>query len=311
MKKKILGTVLLSTVVLSNLGVAAIATETTVAPTNGTVTVEQGEIEEPTPPEKPTEEPGDPGDSKNPEKPTEPVIPDIPGTHNPDGDPDNPGFTPGEPLDPTNPGTGAIKLLGASNLRFGVIKSGASKIVKNAAAAKVFTGTVDPVTEELTGPYTEKAVGNYVQFGDVRTNKNGFTLSAELTNQFATSDGTEIKNASIVYTNAVLTHADGAAPVNSDIALNPNKLELTEDGGSVNFVTLAAEDSTTAKGKGIFSLEFGQTSEYGDEYTVQGVAAKGTEANSVFLNIPAASAANLKVADYTADITWTLTEGQP
>lgn len=299
MKNKVLGTILLSTLLLSSAVSVSAATADTVK-SSGSVNVDEGSIK-PTDPDKP----GDGGNDKDPEKPTDPVIPDV--------DPKDPGtggFTPG------NPDGGALTLLGASNLKFGTINISSNNIQKYAAPAKVLGATQDPTTGALTPTGTNKTVGNYVQFGDIRSEQTGYTLTAQLTKQFTLYDkdgktplGT-LDNASINYTNGILTHEDGANITGGVDGLDlTSTMELVQDSGTAQQVVNLP--SGKAPAKGILSVEYGQTKDYDDKYTVKGTAQKETEDKSIALKVPSRTATNMKKGNYLAEITWTLTDGQP
>lgn len=298
MKKKILGMVLLSAVVLGNLGVAPVVFADVVN-SKGTVEIEEGTVNPPTPDPDPTK-PSNPGDSKDPENPGgNPVIPDIPGGHNPDPtDPGN-GFTPGE-------NAGPLALIGTSNLRFGTIQTSGSNIRKAASAARVWLAEDMEADGTLVGPFESKSVGNYVQFGDVRTEENGYQLTAKFTKQFTKTDDadTTLDNSTIEYTNGILTHQDAQTP-NIHPTLNTATMTLGL-GQSEKVVTLSTTDSE-GKGKGIYSVEYGQSDKVVDNSIVAGTPAKGTEGNSIFLNVPSTTAKNMKIGNYEAIVEWTLT----
>lgn len=299
MKKKILGTVLLSAVVLSNLGVAPTVLADKVD-SKGTVEVTEGNINPPTPPTNPGD-PNNPGDGKDPENPGGgPVIPDVPGTHNPDPTDPGDGFTPNP-----NPTPGPLALIGTSNLRFGKIETSGSNIRKAAAAARVWIPSKfnDDLTIASDATFTPKSVGNYVQFGDVRTTANGYELTAKFTQQFTGSAGT-LDNATIEYTNGVLTHEDAIkTDIHPSLVKSAMTLGLDQSDKIVSLSTTGSE----GKGKGIYSVEYGQSDDITEASVVSGTVAKGTQGNSIFLNVPSSTAKNMKVGNYEAIVEWTLT----
>lgn len=297
MKKKVLGTVLLSTLVLSNLGVAPVVLADVVN-SKGTVEVTEGNINPPTPDPDPTN-PSNPGDSKDPENPGGgPIIPDIPGGHNPDPTDPGDGFTPGE-------NAGPLAIIGTSNLRFGTIQTSGSSIRKAATSARIWIPSKfnDDLTIADDATFNAKSVGNYVQFGDVRTEANGYQLTAKFTQQF-TGDAGTLNNSTIEYTNGVLTHEDAQTP---DIHPTLNTTTMTLGLGQSEKVVTLATNNSEGKGKGIYSVEYGQSESIVEDSIVSGTPAKGTEGNSIFLNVPSSTAKNMKVGNYEAIVEWTLT----
>lgn len=219
-------------------------------------------------------------DDKDPEKPTDPV----------------------DTEDVTDGGTGSLTILGVSNLRFGKVESAAKKI-DQPAEAKI-------VKAKDTG--VAKTVGNYVQFGDIRTEEHGYVLTAQMTKQFTSPAGKTLTNATIKYTNSILTHEDAktAGVIHPELeSLVVAEMELTDTVGDLKKVI---DYKGTEGGKGIYSVEYGQSPSYSDQFTVGNTSsAPGTEANSVFLNIPKATATNMTKGDYTAEVTWTLSKQTP
>lgn len=275
---KIITTALLSSLALGVVAsTPALAADPDPVKSGSSVEIGDGELD----PEK---------DPKDPEIPTDPVIPDD--------------VTPGK--------SGPLTILGVSNLRFGNVKSAAKDITKAANATTITEVTGFDSDDKPIAGTTKKNVGNYVQFGDIRTGKYGYTLKAELTGQFESSTGKELTNAKIVYTNPILTHEDAKTSGVVHPALEAGilgEMELTND--PLGLVSDEKEvikfDGAAEGGKGIYSVEYGQSSNYDNKFTVGNTtSAPGTEGNSVFLKIPKATAINMAATTYTAEVTWTL-----
>lgn len=269
--KKIIAMALLSTTILG--AVASTVNADSTVPGKGKVTVTDGEL--------------DPSvDPKDPEKPVDPVKPDPEVV------------TPGD--------KGSLTILGVSVLDFGTIETSNNLIVQPAASVPLEGATIAE-DGTLQGTGVVKNVGNYVQFGDIRGTQNGYTLKAAFTKEFTDATGNEkLTGAYINYTNGVLTHAD-AKDTNAGHPELKNTMVLNFDATGAAAETVVTK-SNTKGGKGIYSVEYGQSAAFEDNlYMVEpGVAAKGTEANSVFLNVPKETAANMAATDYEAVITWTL-----
>lgn len=271
---KIITTALLSSLVLG--AFAAVTQETSAAPIvvpgNGNIVITEGELV-----------PGE--DEKDPEIPEDPIITDE---------------------DEVKPGpSGEITILGVSNLKFGSLKKGLNAVRKPAAATTVKLATADPATGTLTPTGVTKQVGNYIQFGDIRSDEFGYDLQVEMKTQFTSATNKTLDGASISYTNGVLTHADAklAGYTHPNLLANASTFELKP-----GIPQQIIDFNSTEGGKGIYSIEYGQTDNYDEsKYTVGAeTAALGTEANSVFLNIPKSTAINMAVTAYTAEVEWTL-----
>ncbi|MHC5372561.1 WxL domain-containing protein [Enterococcus sp. LJL120] len=218
--------------------------------------------------------------------PTDPVVPD----------PEIPGIIDPVPEIPINPTPGNLGIKQVSTLDFGDIATGQrGDIRKEAASIAVLstpTGSTTPVETER---------GNFVLFEDARGNRAGYTISAELTQQFTLVDSAGTLNtnetleaASISYTNGIVSNPSNTSATTPSGMLGSFDLEL---GVSQN-VASAAE----GEGSGEFLLEYGQSTDYSGVTT-------STAGNSVFLNIPAETSANMLTGNYEAVITWTIVNG--
>ncbi len=230
----------------------------------GTVTVEEGEA-------------GGGKDKKDPEDPDKEVETD-----------------PGEVTE--NENTGSLIIQAVSNLRFGTINTGVT------AQTPFATPTmVKPVDESgIAGAAVER--GNYIQWADIRGGETnfGYTLSAELTQQFKNQADAELKASTISFNNGMM---NSSADYDSWGNLAQTTFVLSEEGGSQNVVTA---DKATKKGKGEYFVEFGQSSNWDTSSHPGAVGTAGTAGSSVQLTVPKATASTMAVDDYEGIITWTL-----
>lgn len=200
---------------------------------------------------------------------------EIPGVVDPE-DPENPV----DPVDPPviNPDLGALMIEATTNMNFGTVKTSADEVTAYAAPVAVNGGGTR---------------GNLVQWRDIRAGGTyGYTVTAELSQQFTGTSSNALNGATIDFSNGFVT-ADGAntntAPSNIATAF-----QLTESGGAKTVVTA---NQATQEGKGRFVMAFGDSRE-------------GTDADSVMLTIPAATASNMAADTYTAKVTWKVTAAQ-
>ncbi|MEI5993459.1 WxL domain-containing protein [Candidatus Enterococcus mansonii] len=221
------------------------------------------------------------------------------------GDPEKPEENIDKPeiTDPIKPNEdrGTFSVDAVTELRFGdTHKVGATNDDRKFFAA--------PVTAKSNG--TDIIRGNYVQFTDKRATLNHkYTLTAQMTRPFeskAAGSSAKLKAADITYTNGVVTsttkdelwpssEADGSKLVKTipTFTLAPDATGL----GAGDTVTVI-DNKSDDRGIGTYYVEFGQ---YAD-----GSKEKDTSGKSVELRIP--STVNLTAEEYTADITWTLSE---
>ncbi|MBO0421641.1 WxL domain-containing protein [Enterococcus plantarum] len=202
-------------------------------------------------------------------------------------DPENPGEVlptpdPESPDENTNTEQGSLVIEKTTDLDFGSVKTSANTV----------TSYAKPMT--FNGGTTKR--GAYVQWADVRAGGVfGYTITAQLTKQF--TSGTNVLSGSTIDFSNGLAAAQGdntnAVPSNVQTGF-----QLTEAANDAKTVVVADKDKKEGKGRHV--LEFGQSS------TSQN-GTPGTDAESVKLTIPAATASNMAVADYTATVTWKIT----
>ncbi|AQP53936.1 hypothetical protein BW732_06690 [Vagococcus penaei] len=270
MKFRPLGTLVVLTV-LANIifdpmiAKADIATE---LPSNGILTVESGTINPSNPdPENPITSQYIP-DPENPEKSLSPT---------------DWGFV-------TN-GTDMSKgIFALTNLNFGTIKVGSQQAY--AAPLKLMG------KDEENKDVVKETRGNMIVFGDISGEATGYTISAQLTKQFALKNAPNqtLKGSTITYTNPLLVTSvfDGAPVSQITGQLNP-KVVLDESGAAQDVVR-----ANKGEGAGFWSLEFGQSKDY------NGLGNLATDAQSVVLTIPPITANVISKGDYVAEVTWTL-----
>lgn len=215
--------------------------------------------------------PGTGGTSVDPEDPTK-VLPEVPGVIE------------------ENPNTGAMMVTHVTNLDFGTIQTSTQEV---SAYAAPISFTADGSTQKR---------GAVVQFGDIRTTAHGYTVTANLTQQFkgATSNGT-LNGATITFTNPITETEAGSTGTAPTIA---STVTVGETSGAQTVAT-ATKDGTN--GKGLWVVEYGQSSAYAG---TNANATPGTDANSVQLKVPSYTAQSMKEDTYTAKVTWTITAAQ-
>lgn len=220
-------------------------------------------------------------------KPQDPIVdPEIPNSE-PGITPDTPGVHPGD--------TGELAITNTTDLLFDKIATGNSIITRDAHAIALVDGENKPTGETR---------GNFVTWSDLRGTNAGYTITAAMTKQFSLADDSKkLGGATLTYTNPLLE----TKTINKDIAPSlteaANSFVLGEDGTAVEVVNAAS-----GKGAGTYVLEFGQSANYDASNAVldNPAAQKGTDANSVKLTVPAATAASMTLGDYTATVTWTI-----
>ncbi|MHC5372256.1 WxL domain-containing protein [Enterococcus sp. LJL120] len=216
--------------------------------------------------------------------PTDPTIPD----------PEIPGII--DPVDPItpNPNPGNLAIKRVSPLKFGEVKTGQRGIRK--AAAAIAVNATNPAGETKK---TER--GNFVQFEDARGNRAGYTISANLTQQFTQVDSNGVLVPTETLTASTISYTNG-------IVANPSNTQATAPSsmlGSFDLefgVSRNVASANAGEGSGEFMLEYGQSTDYAGITT-------STAGNSVFLNIPDTTAANMLTGDYEAVITWSIVTG--
>ncbi|MHC5247476.1 WxL domain-containing protein [Enterococcus sp. LJL90] len=249
------------------------------------------------------------------------------GILDPDTDPVVDPEDPDKSIDPNNPDLekptvdpGSIGLTNVSKLKFGTIKvsSSAQKIPAAAFVGNtteyVLNPAYDPTDPTSGDEYiwqptaTEVTRGHLVTWGDLTGADAGYTISAKLTQQFTQGTGADavaLTGSTLTYTNPLIATRPDADTGSTTGGLTPvSTFTLGIDGDSAGTSIADSQTIVTAaagQGGGNFTLEFGQS----DAYTGTGGVA-GTAANSVILNIPAATSAKMAIGDYVAQITWTM-----
>ena len=205
-------------------------------------------------------------------------------------DPENPGekLPPVDPTSPgenTNPDSGSLVIEKTTDLDFGSVETSANAV----------TSFAKPMT--FNGGTTKR--GAYVQWADVRAGGAfGYTITAQLTKQF-TSGANVLSGSTIDFSNGfAAAQGDNTNTVPSNVQTG---FQLTETANDAKTVVVA--DKAKKEGKGRYVMEFGQSSS-------STVGTVGTDANSVKLTIPAATASNMAVADYTATVAWKITAAE-
>ncbi|MGM0220115.1 WxL domain-containing protein [Enterococcus sp. AZ126] len=205
------------------------------------------------------------------------IDPEHPDQTLPTPDPDSPGEN-------TNPDTGSLVIEKTTNLDFGTIKTSANAVTSFAKPMSFETGA--------------KVRGAYVQWADVRAGGTyGYTVTAQLSSQFKDSTGTNVLTGSTIdFSNGMIAaQSDNTNPIPSSAQ---TAFQLTEAANDAKTIVTASKDQK--EGKGRFIMEFGQSED-------SPTGTKGTDANSVKLTVPAATASNMAVTDYTATVTWKIT----
>ena len=160
-------------------------------------------------------------------------------------------------------------------------------------------GTVKTATKEVTAfaaanSYTDadgaQKRGALLQFGDLRTDANGYTVSAQLKTQF--TQGTNVLNGSTIsFANPWSNTATGATGTTPDFVSN-FELSLGET------KPVATAKNLDKAGKGMWAVEYGSSDQVGDM--------TDTTDSSVQLAIPANTASSMAGGDYVAVIEWSI-----
>lgn len=205
------------------------------------------------------------------------------GNIKPDGgviDPEEPGVTiPDTDLPNVTPNPnenmGPLEITHAPKLEFGVVETSNKDVRKYAEANNLADG---------------KKRGAILQFGDLRTDASGYTVTATMTKQF-TKDGNELKGATIAFTNP---HATTKKDATGEKPTFANKFELVE-GEAATVAT--ADEGNPKEGKGMWVVEYGSSKNVGSEDTTE---------KSVQLTIPANTASSMASGNYVSDIEWAI-----
>lgn len=207
---------------------------------------------------------------------------EIPGTVDPENpDKELPDPDPDGPDENENPDLAALMIEKTTDLDFGTIKTSGSDVTAHAAPMSFDSGATTR--------------GAYVQWRDIRSSSAyGYTISAQMTQQF--TSGSDILTAStIAYGNGMAVAQEGNTNIAPSTVATGFELEL----GVSQPVIVADKDAK--EGKGRYTIEFGQSSDYtGTEGTA------GTDAESVTLTVPSVTASNMAVGTYTAIVKWSI-----
>lgn len=180
-----------------------------------------------------------------------------------------------------NPDMGPLEISHAPVLQFGRVQTATTEVSAFAAANK-FKNAADE----------EQSRGALLQFGDLRTNANGYTVNAKMTKQFTQTAGTaELTGSTITFTNPYSATAVGSTGTTPGFE-STVKLEFNES------ALVATAGNADKAGKGMWTVEYGSSTN---------VNAEDTTANSVELLIPAYTASSMAGGDYQADIEWSIT----
>lgn len=210
-------------------------------------------------------------------------------TTNPPVDPEIP-TDPVTPPGPVNPEGGPISVDFVSDLHFGTQSIQTAKGVYNAAEAK----TKNSKDEEIKR-------GNWVQVTDKRSigkdGPAGWTLKAQLTQQFKNADNNELKGATLTYTNPVVTSKTDQSGTIAGITPVGN-VELSYDAQGTSSPMATAEKGS---GFGTYFIQYGREAGFG------GVTEENkTSGESIKLTVPEYTP--LAASQYNAKITWTIEE---
>ncbi|MDA9472808.1 WxL domain-containing protein [Enterococcus sp. 5H] len=201
-------------------------------------------------------------------------------------DPENPEETlpepnPEGPDEIVNPDRGPLMIEKVTNLEFGTIKTSANEVT--AFAAPMMFGEGEDATTR----------GAYVQWRDIRAGGTyGYRVTAEMSQQFTGASSNTLNGSTIDFSNGfVAAQGDNTNTIPSNTA---PAFQLTESGGAKNIVTA---NQATQEGKGRYIMAFGDSR-------------NETDANSVKLTVPAATASNMAVDEYVAKVTWKVVAAQ-
>ncbi|WP_430602380.1 hypothetical protein IGJ02_002719 [Enterococcus sp. DIV0724b] len=208
------------------------------------------------------------------------VDPEDPNKLLPDPDPESPGEN-------TNKDTGSLVIEKTTDLDFGTIQTSANAVTSFAKPMSFESGA--------------KTRGAYMQWADVRSGGTyGYSVTAQLTKQFADSTGTNVlKGSTIDFANGIMAAQGDNENIVPSIA--NTAFHLTEAPDDAQPVVKADKDKK--EGKGRYIMEFGQSKD-------SSVGEKSTDANSVKLTVPAVTASNMAATDYTATVTWKITAAE-
>lgn len=202
------------------------------------------------------------------------VDPEDPDTFLPDPDPDGPDEI-------TNPDLGALMIERTTELAFGEISTSAN--------------TVETFAKPMEFDGGSETRGAYVQWRDIRAGGTfGYTITAQLTKQFTgTTASNKLNGATVDFTNGIVEAQGG----NTNVAPSglTTAFQLTEATDDAKTVVNALK--TNEEGKGRYIMEFGQSS-------TSPTGTPGTADKAVKLTVPGATASNMAVDDYTAEVTW-------
>lgn len=196
----------------------------------------------------------------DPEKPEE-KLPDLPGV-----------------IPNPNPDMGPLEISHAPQLDFGTVQT-STAAVQTTAAANTWTDANNVVHNR----------GAILQFGDLRTDANGYTVSAKLATQF-TQGTNELTGSTITFTNPLAATAAGSTGTTPTIQPSV-ELSLGET------LPMATASTLEKNGKGMWAVEYGSSEE---------ISATDTTATSVLLDIPANTASSMAGGAYTAVIEWSI-----
>ncbi|WP_265459740.1 WxL domain-containing protein [Enterococcus sp. HY326] len=198
-----------------------------------------------------------------------------------------------------NPNTGPLALMRTTNYDFGTMaKTGQATSAYAAPVTVEVYDKLDDPTDPAT-VFTEVTRGALVQWGDIDDSAtSGYEVSANLSTQFTNTNSKTLDGATIKFSNGILaTQTDGA----TDLESFESAFEL-----SYNTPVIIAKGGTT--NKGIYTAEYGQSPDYSpvaNSIGYTGVA--DTDTTSVQLNVPAAANGGMEVGTtYTATITWSI-----
>lgn len=232
-------------------------------------------------------------DTRDPEDIKTPIV-------DPSTDPTKPEITPGT--------SGSAIIVAVSNMYFANINAGIGDQVSYARPVKLKEGVLNAAgnkLEEKPGA-TELERGAYAQFGDIRTDKDGYTITAEFTKQFTKSTGEELAGTVLDYAHGIVNGDDDSlsGTTNAEKAahyptLKGTSMKLSVGGGAETIVT-----ATGKQGKGLWAVEFGQSNDFAGNVVHTGT--KGTAGQGVKLTVPAATSSNMVKGDYAAEVTWSL-----
>lgn len=184
-----------------------------------------------------------------------------------------------------NPNKGPLMILGVSPLEFG------EHDVTTYSADPTFYAEAFTTTETESG--AEISMPNFVKFADIRaTGDNSYTLSAQMTKQFTNdAESSTLDGATLTYGNINVlttdTYADRLANVQAGLT---NTTQVLNETDTVEFLNV------TGGGFGKYDLAFGEYTDADNE----------TASESVMLTVP--KDANIRLGDYNAEITWTLSD---